>query len=201
MNINEYIPLIIQKIYELEKEFQETQGLILTEDDLKSILFSKLMNISDLFVPKATRNQNINATSLHTEISFYDDSGNLSIKPDICILEPEHLSIINFFNEEQLRLPSKQYSFGGKAIIFELKFIRNKQGITTYDFRSQVKKDFLKIQRLLRKLEREGFPNDIFCFFIIFNKTNQVCYEFKEFLEVNKDQRYKIIYASGMVDF
>lgn len=57
-------------ISEIEAEYQENQGLILTEDDLKSILYCKLHAI---FPDKiATMDPGIYASPLHTEVSFFD---------------------------------------------------------------------------------------------------------------------------------
>ncbi|EJQ42360.1 hypothetical protein IEE_03925 [Bacillus cereus BAG5X1-1] len=202
MEIERFLARIEGKVSEIEREFQRIQGLILTEDDLKSILFSKLMSIPEFFSPRQTRDSNIYATALHTEVSFFNEAEELRIIPDISIIEPEHLSILHFFNDDGLDFPSKQYSFGGKAIIFELKFIRNKNGITYSKFRNEILKDFEKIQELFQRLDNLDMSNDVFCYFIIFNKTDIYCNQFQEFLETHRnDARYKIIYATADVNF
>jgi len=42
------LPQIDEKIREIEAEYQVTKGLILTEDDLKCILFKKLHEIDSV---------------------------------------------------------------------------------------------------------------------------------------------------------
>ena len=193
--------IIEQKITEIEEEYQQTQGLILTEDDLKCLFYSKLMQIPELSQQIKTQDQQIYAKSIHAEVSWYDENGNLSIKPDITILEPEHLSILHRYGSN-LRLPSKQFEFNGKAIIFELKFIRNKTGITPRTFNGPIMKDYRKIQRLFAKLASQGKPDDVFCYFVIFSKTNIKCREFDRFIEQNgQSNKHKIIYAAGNVHF
>lgn len=57
-------------ISEIETEYQGNQGLILTEDDLKSILYCKL---HAKFPDKIeTMDPGIYASRLHTEVSFFD---------------------------------------------------------------------------------------------------------------------------------
>lgn len=196
--------VIEQKITEIEKEYQRTQGLILTEDDLKSLLYSKLMEVPQLSRRIKTQDQWIYANSIHTEVSWYDRNHKLTIKPDITILEPEHLSILHRHDGYGTKrpLPSKQFEFNGKAIIFELKFIRNKTGITPRTFNGPIMKDYRKIQRLFAKLDAQGAPDNIFCYFVIFNKTNVKCREFDTFIQQNRESsRHKIIYATGHVRF
>lgn len=193
--------LIEQKIAEIEKEYQQTQGLILTEDDLKCVLYGKLMQIFELSNSKETRDQhNIYATFVHTEVSWYDQNNKLTKRPDITVLEPENLSILQR-DDHKLELPSKGCSFSGDAIIFELKFIRNKAGITQRTL-NPIKKDYEKIQKLFEKLRDLKASNNVFCYFVIFNKTNIKCREFDIFIERNgQGESYKIIYATGNVAF
>lgn len=195
-------PIIEQKIAEIEGEYQQTKGLILTEDDLKCLLYGKLMQIPELLQPIETQDLEIYANSIHTEVSWYDNDGKLTIKPDITILEPEHLSILHRYGSN-LRLPTKQYSFNGNAIIFELKFIRNKTGIRQTTFNGLIMNDYKKIKRLFSKLDLQYMPESVFCYFVIFNKTNIKCREFDQFIEEEngRSNRYKIIYATGNVDF
>lgn len=202
--------IIEQKITELEKEYQKMQGLILTEDDLKCSLYNKLMQIPEVSQRIETQDKQICANSIHTEVSWYDNNNNLTIKPDITILEPEHLSILHRYcsnlrlpSKQFPRLPSKQFSFSGTAIIFELKFIRNKTGIRPTTFKGQIMKDYRKIQGLFARLDSQEMPNNVFCYFVIFNKTNITCRVFDRFIEEQNRQsnRYKFIYATGNVQF
>jgi len=193
--------IIEKKISQIENEYQKTQGLILTEDDLKCIIYKKLMEISDLSQRRQTQDKKIYAKSVHTEVSWYDKDNKLTIKTDITILEPKNLSILHKYGNDKLRLPSKQFSFVGKCFIFELKFVRNKTGITPATLR-KIKKDYDKIKRLFARLDSQGSSDDIFCYFIIFNKTDLKCSEFDDFLQQKgQSNRHRIIYCSGKVKF
>jgi len=193
---------IEEKIKEIEEEYKQTQGLILTEDDLKCLLYNKLNEIDELSEKRETLDPGILANSIHTEVSWYDRKGKLTIKPDITILEPENLSILHKCYEPDSNPPSKQYEFHGKAIILELKFIRNKTGIRKTTLDSRIKKDFEKIKGLFSRLKSQGKEDELFCYFVIVNKTDIKCKEFDSFINQNrKKDRYKIFYLTGKVKF
>jgi hypothetical protein len=195
-------PIIEAKIKEIEREYQQSQGLILTEDDLKCLLYGKLMEIPGLSEKRITLDPNISAHSIHAEVSWYDDNRKLTIKPDITILEPKNLSVLHGCYGYDAKLPSKQFEFYGKAIILELKFIRNKTGIKSATLEGPIRKDFKKIKRLFERLESQSMPDSVFCYFIIFNKTNTRCREFDYFIEQNRESnRHRIIYATGNVNY
>lgn len=190
-------------ILEIEKEYQKTQGLILTEDDLKAIIYRKLAKDSKLSKPQPTKDKHISASPLHTELSWYDKRGRLTIRPDITILDPKYLSILHR-KGDKVSLPSKGYSFGGHAVLMELKFIKNKTGIRKTTIDGPLKKDIQKMERLFKRLEDQKAPYYLFCYFIIFNKTGILCNEFEEFLRLAnsaKPSRYKVVYATGKVEF
>lgn len=194
-------------IQQIEGEYQISQGMILTEDDLMSIIFTKLStNYPELVKPQQTEDLNIFAPMLHTELSWYDKHGKLTIKPDITILDPKYLSILT--GGDGVKLPSKQYSFRGNAILLELKFVRSKKGILKKDLQTPphntIKGDIEKIKRLYKRLEDQGAPYDLFCYFIVFNKTNQKCEEFSQLSQSINDEaegKYKMIYATGNVQY
>lgn len=204
MNRDKTKSAIESTVAEIETEYQKAQGLILTEDDLKSILFHKLSNnYPGIIKPRVTEDSYINASMLHTELSWYDKNRKLTIKPDITILDPKYLSILHR-NGDKVNLPSKGYSFGSDAVLIELKFIKNKTGIRKTTIDGPLKKDIQKIKRLFKRLEDQGAPYNLFCYFIIFNKTDIRCNEFEEFLRsTNREQpsRYKVVYATGKVEF
>lgn len=140
---------------------------------------------------------------LHTELSWYDKNGKLTIKPDVTILDPKNLSVLHR-NVEKVNLPSKGYSFSGDAILMELKFIKNKTGIRQTTIEGPLKKDIKKIKRLFKRLDDQGASYELFCYFIVFNKTNIKCNEFEKFLRLvnnERSDRYKMIYATGKVEF
>jgi len=196
--------IIEQKIEEIKDEYQKTQGLILTEGDLKCIIFSKLFALPEFAEKARTKDFDICAIPIHSELSWYGEEDKLSIKPDITILDPENLSIIHGLNG--VPFPSKSCHFVGHAIIFEIKFIRDKTGITPTIFQGPIMNDFNKIKGLFDRLSMQDGVKDTFCYFIIFNKTNKTCEEFDDF--INRGQYnlpysdyFKYIYVTGNVDF
>ena len=205
-------------IAKIERDYQNTQGLILTEDDLKCLIYGRLksyfqpvfrtsrrqlisnsINNNKLAWRMLTSDQHIYASPVHTEIPWYDDNHRLVIRPDITILEPNNLSILHGLHE--LRLPSKQCEFGGQGIILELKFIRSRTGLGSSNV-EDIRKDFNKIRRLYNRFDEQGRSQDLFCYFVIFNKTDIVCNEFRQFIQENEiGPRHKMIYATGKVSF
>ena len=215
--INNQLLISIESIVrDIEREYQRTQGLILTEDDLKCIIFCKLASLFQnrprLFshlrlenqanhLPiwrSATMDAGTFATPVHAEIPWYDENNKLTIRPDITILEPNNLSISHSLSG--LALPSKQVEFGGQGIIFEIKFNRFKNGISRHFF-SRINDDFNKIQGLFRKLRNQGKDGDLYCFFIVFNKTDLKCEEFQNFLDINREGlNHTFLYGTGLVN-
>lgn len=212
-------------IRNIELQYRHNQGLILTEDDLKCLIYEGLHylflrrrkpgnfnsfryrrqynvqpiipldNFPDWRCP--TLDHGIIASPVHTEIPWFDKDGHLSIRPDITILEPGQLSILHGLNGPTL--PSKQFEFSGQGIIFEIKFNRLKSGITRIFHRS-ILNDFEKIQGLFEKLRHQGIEHSLFCYFIIFNKSDKKCREFRTFLNQHlTGQNFKFIYGTGLV--
>lgn len=194
-NINQSIE---EKIVELSILFDENKGIILTEDDLKYHLVNKLFEIEYLSGFHKTYDESIKAVKIHCELSWYDENGKLTIKPDITIIEPFNLSILHGINFK--KVPSKGFNFVGEAIIFELKFIRNKKGITNKLFKDEILKDWNKINRLINKLSLPPIENIPQCYMVIFSKYNIVCDDFTKLILQNNNEHIKIIYHSGNVN-
>ena len=203
-------------IRSIERDYQRTQGLILTEDDLKCLIYNELkflfqnrhrpfsrikQEAQGDYLPAwmdKTIDRGILASPVHCEIPWYDETNKLTIRPDITILEPSHLSILHGLKEP--KLPSKQVEFGGQGIIFEIKFNRFKNGISSSYFFKHIKSDFDKIQRLFEKLKNQGKEKDLFCFFIVFNKTDLKCNDFQNFLNQNRTGLgFRLLYGTALV--
>jgi len=163
------------------QNFSSVPGSILTEDDLKCLLFSRLSRIPEVVAPERTRDADIRASALHAEIPWFGADKKLSIRPDITIVEPRNL-LVRTRSTPQVGIPHKGFEFSGDAIIFELKFIRNLRGITNIALRA-IRKDVDKIRGLKRKLETQGPSSTLWCFFVIFAKVDRVSQEFTEFVE------------------
>lgn len=192
---------IIELIDQIEIEYRENQGLILTEDDLKCLIYLRLSQLDNLNKYEETLDKGIKANSVHAELSWYNSEKKLAIKPDITILDPKNLSILKGIGSN-IKLPSKQFNFSGSAIIFEIKFIRIQSGITEYQFKKEILKDFEKIKKLFEKLESEGYAGKVYCFFVVFSKTPQQCQQFKGFISSEEESgKYKFIIKNGNVKF
>jgi hypothetical protein len=204
----EVVSDIEASVRSIEKEYRRNQGLILTESDLAALVYARLrvlflkpVNKSGLQWHMRTQDPHVLASPLHLEVPWYDVNGKLKIRPDITILEPAQLSILHRYGDG-LRLPSKQFQFAGSAIIMELKFIRHKSGITAHTL-EQIIRDFSKIRENL--IDVRGNTNllrSLYCLFVIFNKTDNRCAEFDQYLaEHAEGDWYKYIYGSGRVTF
>lgn len=188
-------------IAEIETQFQQSPGLILTESDLKCHIVRKLHPLFSHKLP--TRDSGILASPLHTELAFYDEPGKRIIyRPDISIINTENLSILHSVeykaDKNGVRLKPtgiKQYEFGGNSIVMELKFCRKKYGITKTDIDSYIK-DINKIKHLQSIALGKGV--EIYGYFIVFNKTP---YKIDEYKAINSltSKNLTIIYKTGNV--
>ena len=204
----EFVSDIEASIRSIEDEYRRNQGLILTESDLAALMYARLqvlflkpVNKSGLRWHMHTQDPDVLASPLHLEVPWYDRNGKLKIRPDIIILEPAQLSILHRYGDG-LRLPSKQFEFAGNAIILELKFIRYKSGITVHAL-EQITRDFSKVQEnLMNARGNTNLLGSLYCLFVIFNKTDNRCAEFDQYLaEHAEGDWYKYIYGSGKVTF
>lgn len=201
---------IIDELKKLEKDFQKYKALILTEDDLKCHIFHRIYSF--LHIKSRTMDSDILGSHIHSEVKFYDEHEKLTLVPDITILSPRNTSIYHsvefkisrsrFHNKKYGELPSKSYEMGGDAIILELKFCRNKNGISESDIK-KYKTDLDKIKRLQKIISKKSNGNDkLFGIVIVFNKTNKGKSIFDSFAQKNsQNETIKIMYASGLVDF
>ncbi len=200
MLINDDLLLAIDaKINDLGSEYSQVQGLFLTEDDLKCNLYSKLVQIPHLAEPEITADAWIKASKVHAELSWFNGDEKLRTIPDITILDPKNLSIIHAV-QPGFDLPNKQCHFVGDAIIFELKFIRDNEGITKKTLRS-VKKDVAKAKRLYNKIADDGNRFSLVCYIVFFAKVSleddSVIQHFQA--EMATDNRFRVFYKSGGV--
>jgi hypothetical protein len=173
---------IEQKIDEIGDNYCENKGIILTESDLKCIVYSELLKIKSLNNLKSTNTKeystDVKSHYIHTEISWFDKSGRLTLKPDITILNPHSISI---------KTDNKRsFIFGDNddidSIIFELKFYRNPE--VNLD---NVKNDYEKF------LEINKLNKNIYAYFIIFSRYT---IDSKEQFE-HTDNNCKFIYKSA----
>lgn len=181
----------------LAEDYKDCQGLLLTEDDLKCHLFSRLFQIPEIRHPLPSFDPHISASFIHSELSWFDKKERLTIKPDITILDPSGLSILRGIN---LPLPQKGCQSISDAIIIELKFCRNKTGVSK-QFIKGVKKDVIKLKRLMQFLRENGGSYRFFSFLIIFAKVSKNNRSLSQVISKNQQENFKIIFHSGDVQF
>lgn len=198
---------IIKQIQLLEDEFRDCQGMILTEDDLKCHLFSKLCNI----FPAKTRtiNKDVSGTYLHSEVKFFDEDEKLTLIPDLCIIDPAHMSIFHSVEFEVRRktakfkrYSSKHFEIGGSAILIEIKFCRKQTGIDDIDI-EMYRSDLDKIKRLNDIVTNRSQGRDkIFGIFVVFNKTNNGREKYENMKGSLADtNNLSMFYGTGNVSF
>jgi len=196
---------IMVEIRNLESEFRESKGLILSEDDLKCHLFRKIYPL--LSHNQQTMDTAILGSPLHTEIKFFDENDKLSLVPDITILTHSDLSILHSVNYKVTRdgikpkgTSSKGFEFGGNTIIFELKLSKARKGISKKHL-ATYSSDIKKIKRLQNIITtRSEGSNKIYAIFVIFNKTDKKIKEFDDFLLSNQNiSDLKVVYGTAML--
>lgn len=188
MRLNHLKTEIENKILGLKEYCINNKASILSEDDLKCHLFNRLLEIELLNTPRQTADPDILGNSLHAELPWYNDDEKLTIRPDLTILEPQELSI-NRSMQMQVKLPSKQCSFAGHAIVFEIKFCKYNSGITK-NFAKKISEDYDKVTKLFQM-----HRNDIFGYLIIFSRYDKQCAEF-EHLKRKCGDYFKIVYLN-----
>jgi hypothetical protein len=209
LNFDELLPRIDTIANEIERDYRMVPGLILTEDDLKCILYNKLTSQPGLSCQSRTHDRSIRASAVHAEVTWFDEAGRLRIKPDITVIEPRHVKILRSrfqrlrldrdrHDDEFIPPPSKQFGFNGKALTFELKFAR--KGITDSFYRL-VRMDYAKMQRLFGILDSRGEGDSVYSYLVILNKYRQKLDKgnpLTRFLAMNGSSgRHKIIYITG----
>lgn len=191
---------ILNKLSYLEREYQEAKGIILTESDLHCLLFHKLHDLFDHY--QNTSDNFIQGSPLHSEITFFNEHGKLFYKPDITIIEPNNYSIIHSISDVIIQdeniyykpTASKKFSFGGDAIIIELKFCRDENGIRKI---GRYQEDLRKIKRI-KKLVEKNIGNKVYGILVIFNKTDKKTEIFESFIQNNYEKNNILVrYYSG----
>lgn len=196
---------IVAAVEEIGADYQSSQGLILSEDDLKCHIFRKMYDlITDHSIH--TYNREVKGSPLHTEIRFYDEHGKLCLIPDITILDPKNMTIkhglsIRVKNNKFSygELPRKQFEFGGKSTIIEIKFFKDKDGISASDVQ-KVRDDVEKIQRIMEINSDEDGNHGLNGVMVVFNKTNKKDTSFDNYIATQARQdNLEFVYCTGNV--
>ncbi len=197
---------VIQKISDVKSDFALNPAIILTEDDLKCLIFHRLYELFDH--SEETMNSTIKGSPLHSELKFFDENGKLFLRPDITILDPKKLSILHSIcdtvivnNSLRYKAPSsKGFEFGYNCIVIELKYYRSKSGIGKRELNT-INKDLMKIRRLKNIAESYNNRSEIYGIMVVFNKSNKYVDEFQELFVSERADEIKIIYGTGNLEF
>lgn len=180
---DEILIQIKKKLIELENNWKDFKGMLLSEDDVKCHLFRLLHDERKFLDSYVTKDPDIFGTPIHTEIFFFDENGKLSLKPDITILNPQNLSIAHSVqcysntgnSTRYASTTGKMFEFKGKAIVIELTFIKNNHGITRMKDINKIREDFEKIKRII-----EINDGDVKGFIVVFSKASNFRIEFDD---------------------
>jgi len=183
---------IENKIDDIARYYNNNKGIILTESDLQCIMYQKLLEIEQLSRIEKTKNiEDIKTHCVHTKISWSDSEGKHALESDISLINPLNLTID--YGIKNLTMPTKDVYFTEGGIIFKLKFNKYESSVRLLD---EIKKDFTKFKKLKQRNSK------IFCYFVIFNKTNYVHQELDKFLQKNlSSDNHKIIYKTGNIKY
>lgn len=174
MNLEQALTRIEFHVDQIFQDWNRVKGMILTESDLQCLLFSRISSDELFSQATATADEGVFATMVHSEVSWFgvDQRENfLSIKPDLTILEPRHLSLVANLYDSELNLPSKGFSFQGKAIVIEIKFHRN-SGRPTRNFVSEFNEDLSNLNKLINKFKLAGEDQKVLGIQITFDRGN-----------------------------
>ena len=174
---------IEKKIYEIGEYANKNKAVILTETDIQCILYNKLLEIDILSRLEKTKNkEDIYTHYVHTEMSWFDSNGKLAFRPDISLIKPNCI---------ELNVGNRDFIFDGSSIIMEIKLNRSK---SSTKFIKEIKGDLEKFKKL------KETSNDIFCFFIMYDKRKNVNNDFFCQLDLidkmGEDIGYKLIYLN-----
>lgn len=106
---------IIDKAIDLtQKEIKEHPNKILSESDFERMLAKHL---------ESTLLKNESEFSVHTQISYYEESGNSNPKyrVDILLMKEEEM--------EECKKNHKGFIYGGQSYVFELKYLHEKDAV------------------------------------------------------------------------
>jgi len=202
-----FVDQIILAIREIGQEYRQNQGLILSEEDLRCLLFRKIYEqISDIAV--RTNDHGILGSPLHADIPFYDAEGKLRLKPDLTILDPARMSLMHGVSIRFIKgklaygkLPEKGFEFFGPTIVIELKFFKSKKGITARGI-AIIRSDIAKIRKLERRLNRSTQDNNIRGLVAVFSKVNKYDSAFNELeSELEGDKAITLLYCTADFQF
>jgi hypothetical protein len=110
---------------EVQQEFSDSPGLLLTEGDLQAMMFHKLYSSYDeLSFPSESKRSGPETIKLHSEITWFKPEKKSGFEVDLTIFNQVNSDLINI--DKIKDFPHKGFFHDGEALGIELKFIRDK---------------------------------------------------------------------------
>lgn len=149
-----WIKTVISTIKEIQIDFSENKGLLLTEGDLECELYRKLndkLNFKDRVKCKTS---DWKTCSIHSQITWFKPNRESGFVVDLTILNPNKLDINTF--EMARDFPNKGFFYDGESVAIELKFLR--EGSNT-KISNDAQCDYIKIVDELRLAKQNLISN------------------------------------------
>ena len=118
-----WIDIVISSVQEIQKDFNNNKGLLLTEGDLECILYNKLISNKEFVSNKKCKSSDWKTGFVHSQVTWFKPDKDSGFEIDLTLLNPESLDIQTF--EEVQNFPNKGFFYDGEAVAIELKFIRS----------------------------------------------------------------------------
>lgn len=128
-------------INNLQNEYNQNQGMILTEGDLECYLFNELLKQpclsgyhpakDDSFLLPEKKPRRLKTTYIHSQVTWFKDIKQSGYEVDLTICDPQYLEIENIETFEIY--PHKGYAYDGPCVAIELKFMRDGRYPKQYD--------------------------------------------------------------------
>lgn len=144
---------IEEKIDELLGEFRANPEIVLTEDDFRCQLYTKLKSVKEFSELSETADgDGIVSLPLHTEVRWYGEDHTLKTRSDIVIIP---VSGLKTRDKKPFTLLSKGYAFDGPVAIIELK-LRRRNGPSNAKFKKDIESDLEKLEELREKVSEQS---------------------------------------------
>jgi len=153
---------IEQKIQILIDEFKRFPEKFLTEDDVRTYLYSLLLQDFGDIQSCLDSNKSI---PIHCEVRWYGESGKLKLRSDIVIID---LSTLKTDYKSFSKCPTKGYGFNKPEAIIEVK-LRRRVNESDRNFLERIDKDRRKLKKI-----REEIGYEFLTYIIIFDKKKNL---------------------------